>query len=61
MLKSQDFSFLLFAEHLPASMLNPFESVSYLKVIYAQSLGNKEALWALSSQKHSHNNPVLEA
>ena len=47
MLKTEDLSFLFFANHLPASMLNPFESISYQKVIYAQSWGHKEAIGTL--------------
>ena len=47
MLKTEDLSFLFFANHMPASMLNPFESISYQKVICAQSLGHKEATGTL--------------
>ena len=53
MLKTEDLSFLFFANHLPTSMLNPFESISYQKVICAQSWGHIEALWGPRSPKTS--------
>ena len=43
MLKSPDPHFCPFANHLPASFLNIFESISDLKVICAQSWGHIEA------------------
>ena len=58
MLKTEDLSILFFANHLPASMLNPFESISYQKVICAQSLGHIEVLWgprSLKTSSQQHN------
>ena len=53
MLKSPDPDFCPFANHLPASFLNIFESISDLKVICAQSWGHLEALWGPRSPKTS--------
>ena len=36
----------LFADNLPESLFNPFDIISYQKVICAQSWGHKEAPWA---------------
>ena len=60
-LKSADLEFYLFADTLPASSLNPFMRVSYLKVICAQPGGHIEAFGDLKnpktgSQKSSESN-----
>ena len=49
MLKSADPDFCPFSNHLPASFLNIFESISDLKVISGQSWGHREALWDIFS------------
>ena len=53
--------FSFFADHLSASMLNLFESISYQKVIFAQSWGHKEAIWTPEQPKYAHNSPFPEA
>ena len=56
-LKSADLKFFLFADHLPASLLNQWESVSDLKEICAQSWGHIEAFRHIISPKTSLQQP----
>ena len=50
MLKSPDPDFCPFTNHLPASLLNIFESISDLKVISDQSWGHIEASFLSPNQ-----------
>ena len=44
-LKSPDLNFFLFADHLPATLLNQLKSISDLKENSAHSWGHIESLW----------------
>ena len=52
-LKSAELKFFLFADNLPASLLNQYESISDLKEICAQSWGHIEAFKHITSPKTS--------
>ena len=52
-LKSADLKFFLFADNLPTSLLNQWESISDLKEICAQSWGHIEAFRHITSPKTS--------
>ena len=56
-LKSADLKFFLFAGHLPASLLNQWESVSDLKEICTQSCGHIKAFRHIISLKTSLQQP----
>ena len=56
-LKSTDLKFFLFADHLPASLLNQWESLSDLKEICAQSWGHIEVFRTIISPKTISKQP----
>ena len=56
-LKSPDLNFFLFADHLPTTLINQYESISDLKENSAQSWGHIEAFGDPISPKTSSQQP----
>ena len=56
-LKSPDLNFFLFADHVPATLFNQYESISDLKENSAQSWGHIEAFGDTISPKTSSQQP----